>query len=379
MHLLKPALLLAAFLLVGVSSMADELTLEATPLSSPLVSEQTAPEDPSKWAYPPDVTKIDPNCQGGDQERVEVTVESLFWRIEHGGTHLWTLSATTAGNVRRYTDDLDLGFQLGPRLTTDYKVEEDRSLEVSYFGIYDWKASDLATDTTNKLRLPDSMGMYSLSTALYDWGQADSMSIAYNVRINSVEANMVFSEPQSVFSSIIGVRFIRFDEELNLRGYVNHYPAVSTTSGLPDMAGTAGYSEYNVNTTNELWGLQAGGRVQTCLTNRLEFDGFAKLGIYNNNATNPTYFNTWDRMLQIEDTTVRRGLAAFAGDFNASLKYRWNHNLSLKFGYNALIMSGIARATDQLDFVNSGTANDHIYFREIVLIHGFNLGLEARY
>lgn len=377
MHLQKPALLLAVFLLVGASGMTDELTSDLTQ-PSPLVSDAAQPQDPSKWNFPPDVTKVDPNCAGANGETFRVTMDSLFWRVEHGGSQLWCASKVFAGPVRRFTDDLDLGFQMGPRLNVTYTAEEGSALEVGYFGVYDWNAGDRAYDTTNKLRVPDSMGVFIPGS--YDFSNADSMSITYSVKLNSVEANMAFAKPGSAISGLIGVRFIRYDEALDIRAYVANYQLANPSTVYTYQTVGPGYSDYIIGTKNEMFGLQGGSHAQFCLTDRLEFEGFAKLGVYNNNAQQSTWKTKDNRLSIMRDDTASQSLAAFAADFNASLNYRFNGNWSLRFGYNALIMSGVARATDQLDFVAVTNYNaNKIYFREEVFVHGFNLGLEGRF
>jgi hypothetical protein len=456
MHLLKPALLLAAFLLVGVSSMADELTSEATPLS-PLVSDQGQgpQEDPSKWSYPPDVTKIDPNCQGMNRETVRVTLDSIFWRIEHGGNHLLFCrrpevsdslveAVTTKRNLAlgsgtvtdtqvdaadlainnlgtaintaynamvpaQYSDQLDLGIKFGPRLSVMLSTDEGGAFEVNYFGIYDWSASSYyAAGTGYQLQVPDSMGDYypifhtgydrnplvigmtqaqvnaaNTAASAYsanldpsqDFSQATAMGVSYTIAINSLEANFLYHLPDQPIAAIFGGRFVRLDENFDLTAY-------DTTQTYTRPSGY--HSDYMVKTRNEMFGIQSGVRFDAPVARRVQLEGFAKLGVYNNNARQSTFLSDIDSSYTKRDFATSQAVAAFVGDFNVSANYCLNSNWLVRLGYSAVVLTGVARAPDQLDFTTGttaagSTAGRDIHFGDPAWIHGVNVGLEGRF
>jgi hypothetical protein len=56
-----------------------------------------------------------------------------------------------------------------------------------------------------------------------------------------------------------------------------------------------------------------------------------------------------------------------------------NKTWLLRFGYDAIWVQDVARATDQLDFTTNPTAGSTLQFRQGALMHGGNIGVEARY
>jgi hypothetical protein len=247
-------------------------------------------------------------------------------------------------------------------------------VEFNYFGIYSWGDSDYVPAGANKLHVPDTMGVLATST-FYDYTRADAMSLSLDARLNSVEGNLLYAVPDTGLRGVFGIRFLRFDEDLNLRAYVNDYGYF----GLPFAGVPAGYSEYRISTKNELFGIQGGAQYEACLVGRLSFNGVAKMGIYNNNAQQSTYQTVINRTIVARNFNPRQSLTCFAGDFNASLNYHLSGNWMVRCGYSAMIMTGIARATDQLNFVSSTTEGNSIHFGEQVFMHGLNIGFEGRF
>ena len=72
-------------------------------------------------------------------------------------------------------------------------------------------------------------------------------------------------------------------------------------------------------------------------------------------------------------------MAAFVLDAGINAAYQFNGTWLARVGYNVFLMDNVARAPDQLDFSNNTTSGDRIFFRQDVIAHGLNFGLEARW
>jgi hypothetical protein len=304
-------------------------------------------------------TIIDPNCPSSGPY-FDFTIEALLWRLEATRGQPMILNPGAGTSVR--TDDLDLGFQAGPRIAMEFMSEEEEtihSLEVGYFGIYNWfdRITDVAPAGTF-LRLPDRLGDVGVTT---DFCAAGEMQARYNVRLNSVELNVFFGDRQSDFHWAIGPRFIRLEERFNLNSF------------------TAGrFSFYDVDTRNDLWGIQWVGRwrrTRGCW----ELTAICKAGVYDNEARQLTLMTDNDRTVVLRDFGRTRNVAAFALDAGINVGYQITGTWLARVGYNVFVLDNVARATDQLDFSNNAISGSRLFFRQDAVAHGLNFGLEARW
>jgi len=305
-------------------------------------------------------TIIDPNCIGQNGPYYDVTVDTLLWRLEATRGQPMILNPVLGTTIR--TDDLDLGFQSGPRVAVELlsdEEEEIHSLEVGYFGVYNWfdRITEVAPAGTF-LRLPDHLGDPGVTT---DFAAASQMEARYNVRLNSVELNLFFGERESNFHWAVGPRFIRLEEYFNLDSF------------------TAGRSSfYQVDTRNDLWGVQWVGRWRR--TRRCwELTGICKVGVYDNQASQSTLMTDNDRTVVLRDFANSSFVASFVLDAGINLAYQINGTWLARAGYNVFVMDNVARATDQLDFSNSAISGSRLFLRQDALAHGLNFGLEARW
>lgn len=310
-------------------------------------------------AYGATTTYIDPNCN----ERpplFDFTAEALVWRLEHTRGQPMMLNPGLGQTIR--TNNLDLGYQAGPRVTMDFLSDEEEavhSFEIGYFGVYNWfdRITEVAPAGTF-LRLPDVLGDVGVTT---DFSAAGAMVARYQSRINSVELNAFFGGRDAAFHWGIGPRFIRLEEQFNLDSF------------------TAGrMSFYQVDTNNDLWGVQWVGRwrgTRGCW----EVTGISKVGIYDNQGRQSTLMTDNDRTVVLRDFSQSENVASLVVEGGITAAYQFNGTWLARFGYNVFYMDNIARATDQLDFSNNSTSGGRLFFRQDALAHGFNCGLEARW
>jgi hypothetical protein len=290
----------------------------------------------------------------------EFTVEALLWRLEHTRGQPMILNPVLGRTIR--TEDLDLGFQAGPRVNMAFMSDDEESLhaiEVGYFGVFNWfDRVDEQAPGGSFLRLPDALGDPGVTT---DFSAADQMLASYRARVNSVELNFVFGERYSGFHWMLGPRFIRLEERLNLDSF------------------TAGrFSFYNVDTRNDLFGAQWVGRWRR--TRRCwDFTAICKVGIFNNEARQFTLLTDNNRTVVLRDFAVADTVASFVLDAGLNAAYQLNGIWLARVGYNVFVMDNVARAPDQLDFSNNATSGNRIFFRQDAVAHGLNFGLEARW
>jgi len=304
-------------------------------------------------------TIIDPSCFTGGPY-FDVTVDALLWRLEPTRGQTMFLNPVAGTSVR--TDDLDLGFQAGPRIAMEFLSDDQEaihSLEIGYFGIYNWfdRINDVAPAGTF-LCLPDRLGDVGVTT---DFSAADEMQARYNVRLNSVEANIYFGNQRSEFCWAIGPRFIRMEERFNLNSITG-----------------ARYSYYDVDTGNDLWGVQWVGRwrrTRGCW----ELTGICKVGIYDNQARQSTLMTDNDRTVVLRNFSDTSTVASFVLDAGVTLGYQVTDTWLARVGYSVFVLDNVARATDQLDFSNNATSGDRVFLRQDAVAHGLNFGIEGRW
>ena len=258
------------------------------------------------------------------------------------------------------TQDLNTGYEVGPRLLLGYQVNECSAFEVEYFGIHTWDDS-LSVVGNGDLSLPGDIAL-----ATFDFLAADEMVLDYASEIHNFELNFVksYGELRSMgeFSWLAGFRYVSFEDEFNIQ----------STNVL------FGTSDYNIKALNDLWGAQLGGRgrrVHGCWG----WDATGKVGLFGNAAEQNTFLGDFDNQFIFRDLRSSDTTASLVADANLSLTYFLNRVWSARIGYNVLWLQGVALAPDQLDFTDTPTSGGGIDNEGAVFLHGANVGLEARW
>ena len=263
---------------------------------------------------------------------------------------------TARGTLLRSTGDLTFGLQPGMRLLVGWRQDEFRAYELSYFGIFNWQASATVMGANN-LAIPGDLGLASL-----DFFAADRMTLHYTSRLHNVEANLVESFATD-WSLLAGFRYLTLNEDFGIRS--------------TDL--DTGTSNYNIHTTNNLFGAQTGARVCRCW-DRFGWDATAKAGIFGNAASQTQSVSDFPPGFFLRD---RRGSSggqvAFVGDINLSAFYQLNDAWGLRAGYNLLWVQGVALAPDQLDFSDTPTSGTGLNDRGGLFAHGLSVGIHANW
>jgi hypothetical protein len=262
------------------------------------------------------------------------------------------------------TDDLDFDWTGGLRLGYGTRVCDCLSVELGYLGAYDLSASD-GVELAGGLMLPGVLGVQ-----VNNFFGADTADVEYESDLHSLEANLVCCSccydggcGGRSWEWLAGLRFISFDEEF---GITLIDPLESTTV-------------YSVDTDNDLFGPQIGARTRH-IRGRWNWEATGKAGMYVNHME--------QHQAPIVDFPnfvfrTRRGGAdtdvAFVSDLNFSIIYQLSRVWGLRTGYNLIWLEGVALAPDQLDFTNTLASGRGLDDDGGVLLHGVNIGLEARY
>ena len=279
------------------------------------------------------------------------------------------------------TGAIDFGYRGGWEALIGRSLGASCAIEVSYFGLSD--VSDMATvvDTT-PFQLEDptnpavGASLFSPFTDLdgdpvigLDYNNL--ASISYSSSLYGLEWNLrkqIFIPEHWVRGSVLlGGRY------MDLRENFSYY----SESALPDPGGAT--NSVNTRTGNEMVGVQIGAEFNFLVEPQCWVDCEIKGGIFDNAAEQETVY-------------VHQGVAAYAGthpssraenttsfalDLNLNLTYQCNSFTTLRIGYQALWLDGMALASENVapnaDILVSGAGN--LVNNGKVVYHGPRLGI----
>ena len=294
-----------------------------------------------------------------------------------------------AGTTLLSTSDLDSGFELGLRATFGVRLCNGMAVEFSYFGVSEGGFTlTEKPDSTSYLIFPDN----SVGNVFVNM---DRVQANYSSRMNSFELNFpcccgcctrnpcsdcgqatcsdcgrVQPACGGVHCSSVewfaGIRYLDIGGELNIlaQRYEN--------GGVED-------GSYNIQASNHLIGGQLGARLRRTV-NRFGWELTGKAGVYANDAEQTQTVIDYPNFPLRPTTTASGCNTAFVGEINVSGIYRLSETWSAKAGYNAIWIEGLALAPDQLDFnFATSPSGNLLHSSGGLLLHGANLGLEARW
>jgi hypothetical protein len=197
--------------------------------------------------------------------------------------------------------------------------------------------------------------------------------IRFSSRLNSAEGNLRRRLPvssgryyQGEASWLIGVRYMKIEEEF---GYL-------TRSPLP---GGGTYNQVDVATDNNMIGPQLGAMAQFLVHDRAWIDVEIKGALLFSEARNTTYADLYggEGVRAIATTRGSEDSTAFLGDLSVNLNYQFAPSLTVRAGYNAFWLDGVALASENfnsdVDMLLNGPAQVNHDGR--VVYHGPSLGI----
>jgi hypothetical protein len=137
---------------------------------------------------------------------------------------------------------------------------------------------------------------------------------------------------------------------------------------------------YNVETTNDLAGIQVGGLLNYQLTRKLSGQFGTKVGLYNNSVEQRQRVSGGNGTATVGgqpfDVSSAKDDVAFLAELDAGLAYSFNPNWRMNVGYKLLTVSSYADAANQLP--QSFTLSDagQIQDNNSLILHGLFIGAE---
>lgn len=252
-------------------------------------------------------------------------------------------------------DDFDSepGYRVGGMITPNKRW----SIEGNYFWIHDWHGSDHVKGNGNLI-----FPFHNL-TYTHDFFDADRGRGTYTSKIWGAELNYWgHLTPRRAdyfsFSVIGGLRYFHINEKMNV---------YATRQGST--------SSYNIKTEDNLAGGQLGFNMQVNPTKFLVWEATVKGGIYAVKGEQKTFLGDYG------NTIVLRDKHNSAWNFASSVEaigtvglqlFSW---LNIHAGYQALFISGLALAPEQIDKNTTPHSGHHLRMTGNALYRGVVAGL----
>ena len=266
------------------------------------------------------------------------------------GTLPLARSGITGDNLLT-TNDLKPEFDSGGRFTFGRTLGGCYQIEGSYLGVYTWQhAITLADSSANALG-----GVGNLTSAFSNFSDPAVAGLDLNNRITVTDSNSFKSA------------------ELNLRTWLNVAPGpfdVQMLVGARYMKATEifGYSAISdvplalgsqnsaiVQTENDMAGVQIGIDMDILVSARFFMDFELKGGILQNIASQSTSYTNIDSAgaVSVFDTGASQHRTAFFGDVMVTGNWQMGPNWSLRLGYQAIFINGVALGPQNFQTNNS--------------------------
>jgi hypothetical protein len=251
-------------------------------------------------------------------------------------------------NVALNSESLPECLEGGIKATVSRSLSEDNNLliEATYLGMHDWDANNSYRDGS-----PNGLGAGgNLASPFTQFGrpvQAQGLdfntlvTIGYTSEIESAELNLrhrvgLMCGPLET-SMLYGVRYMRIDETFDY----------FSQSLLPGPAGTT--NTVNVQTGNELIGFQVGVLAAYRVSDRWWFEFDTKFALCQNSNEQQTLYTVAGGTPGAAGAfffNAHQGCTAFIGDIDLVSYYQVTRYLTVKAGYQAIGIDGLAVALE---------------------------------
>jgi hypothetical protein len=288
---------------------------------------------------------------GGDQTLVEKLPSSVhFVDLPH-----------TFGTTALTGNDFQ-GFAGGPRIGLTRHGDSGYDLEFSYFQIDGWNSEkSTGPDSPPDWLVMRAPGFIQTNQPPFD---IQAMDWTYASQLHNAEFNVRWN-PSDRVTLLAGLRW------MNLQEHLVGALEPPTVSWEPPF--------WNATTSNNLFGLQIGADGTIFHRGRFSIGGRAKAGIYDDNAQQSSAISVIFK--QVRTASASTSQAAFVGETGLQCKYQLTKGLSLKAGYEAIWLQGVALAPGQTQETDINTVIIAVQSLGIncnsgVLYHGATAGLE---
>jgi len=253
-------------------------------------------------------------------------------------------------------------FEPGYRVGVTYAPNERYGFDGCFSSLKPWVAKK-NKEEAGSLSFP-------FDDTTYDPGltDADSALGYYKSEYWDAQINMIrfFTKRRGDYfavSGLLGIRFFHLDEKFSLEMNKNSFT-----------------SPYTTQTENRLIAFQAGIDFQMHPTRLLNWELNAKVGCFAN-STEQSQFLSDDSSgfsISIRDSNAQKWQAGFYADVLGKLGFEIRRWLELHVGYQAIFLTGLALAPEQLSKQVGPHAGTHDYTAGNVVIQGIVAGVTLR-
>lgn len=310
----------------------------------------------------------------GDTHTWYIQSEALWLTRTRTDTIPFTAIDTTGWGdmqVIQTTDYLEFDHEAGVRLTLGRRLNEYNSLELSYFGLQDFDGSSEAIDASAGMYSPYSLFMTGLFGYSTGFDQASYHRLEYGSKLHNAEVNFRHRGPTvgSIETDLLlGVRYFNIKEQF---GFFSMQPG----GGID---GVDAYGTATNQSSNNLVGAQIGGQLHYNATEHFGLAARAKAGLLVNFASQDGTFIQDMGVVNQADYSARSEALAGLVEVGLAGHYRIGSHLTLRAGYDVILLSGLALAPEQFD-VYSGYFGSSINDRGTVVYHGPSAGFELQW
>jgi hypothetical protein len=253
--------------------------------------------------------------------------------------------------------------------------------EINYFGLYPDDADVIFAGPPLFSDLTAFQAVDLAGVSVWDaLNNASSWRLYRSTEIHNLELNLLRNGGQTCgllggtanIEWIAGLRWFRFDENLRLAANGAAAPFLTL---------------YDVETHNDLLGVQLGARIERCICDNWTWTFGTKFGLYNNDIDSCQWIQDGNGTV----ATVPSGPVNYSfksdkddiatlGELDFGLNCQFNPCTRFNFGYRALGITSIALAADQIPYNGNDTEEiQRIKSNGNLLLHGFYFGLERSF
>lgn len=295
----------------------------------------------------------------------------LLWRDAPQGLPLFnTFTGGLSTGPALNAADLASGMAAGPRFTLFRHTGDDGAIEFNFLRVQFFEASRA---------LPETNGGYQLANL-----QEGIFCCPSGVPLNAVDGGLSSGlqsfeinrrlPTEGRWQWLAGFRWAQWNEQARI-----------DAAWLP-IGQIAPRSTFATTTNNDLYGLQIGGDSILCgLGRSFRVEGLGKAGIFWNRAVQSSSNSySGDPVQDAFTLSTARSVsrAAFVGEVGATAVYDVFDWLSLRAGYAAFWLGGLATAPNQFDdqcLCPLDPVRTAVDTGGSVFVHGLTLGLETRW
>lgn len=298
------------------------------------------------------------------------------------------------------TDDLTFQNSAGYRLLLGWKLAEKYAVEFSYFDLKDWDEAKAVSDATVYAETVEDLAVPIGEPDLDLFGNPIPIPIADHSLFSPFSG---FGNPPNTNFDYNDLASIRYrssldNVELNVRHWVTKHPSRLAVSVLwggrhnavreqftyfstsPGTIAAPALATNTVNTwtQNDLWGAQIGAQVDFCWDPGWHTEFEIKGGVAHNKAVMEGLYEIQGAPAGGYGGRVDKDITSWIGELRLTLVYQFGQHLTTHIGYEALVLSRMAIASQNFETDLSILADSNQWVLNnggSVVYHGPSAGL----